>query len=498
MDLDYSRDSLLTKFAIETLKDRYLTPEETSPQEAFARASKAFADDDSHAQRLYDYASKLWFTYSTPILSNGGTSRGLPISCYLLNVGDSRKEILDHYTECGWLSSMGGGLGAYWGNIRSSGVPTSKGSKTFGSIPFIKVIDSEVMAFAQGSTRRSSYAFYQDISHPEVEENIDARKPSGGDADRKCLNLHNAVCITDEFMEAVQRGILWDLKDPHTGKTVKSIKARDLWQKIIETRLQTGEPYLFFKDTVNRAMPESQKALGYKINASNLCSEITLYTASNRSAVCCLSSVNLEKFDEWETDPLFIEDLVRMLDNVLTSFVNNAPIELWRASHSVIKERALGLGALGFHYYLQKHGIPFEGPIAKGVNKKLFNHVHENAMKATRKLAQERGPAPESSEEDPVRNLYVMAVAPNASTSILANTSPSVEPIRANIFAHKTLSGSFMVKNKFLEELLESKGQNTESVWQSIALNEGSVQHLGFLDSWEKQVFKTAIEMKIW
>lgn len=495
MQIYYDRDELLTPFAIKTLQERYMIPGEVSPQDAFARAAKAFADNDEHAQRMYDYASKQWFMFSTPILSNGGTSRGLPISCYLQNVEDSRKGILDHYTEVGWLSSMGGGLGGYWGNLRSDGIKTSKGSVSFGTIPFLKVLDAEVMAFVQGGTRRASYAWYQRIDHPEIEENLIARKPTGGDPNRKLLNLHNAVCITDKFMEAVEQGKDWNLIDPHTKSTVKTTSARALWELIIHTRAETGEPYLFFTDTVNRAVPKSQKDLGLTVDSSNLCAEVTLATSPERTAVCCLSSPNLEYFDEWSKDPLFMEDINRYLDNVLTFFIKSAPEPLWRATFSALRERALGIGAMGFHSYLQRNMIPFEGPIARGVNKKIFAYMKAELEKSTRKLAQERGACPDSSLEDPVRNMWLMAVAPNASTSILANTSPSIEPIVANAFSHKTLSGSFLVRNKYLVGLLESKGLNTEEVWQSITLNDGSVQHLEELTDWEKEVFKTAVEL---
>lgn len=495
MIIDYSRDELLTPFAKATLKDRYQLPTEASPQDAFSRAAKAFADDDAHAQRLYDYCSNLWFMFSTPILSNGGTERGLPISCYLQNVEDSRKGILDHYTESGWLSSMGGGLGAYWGNIRTSGSKTSKGSMSFGVIPFKKILDALVMAFAQGGTRRASYAYYMPIDHSEVEESITARKPTGGDPNRKLLNLHNAVCITDAFMQAVKLGKDWDLKDPHSKAVTKTVKARDLWQLILETRMATGEPYIFFTDTVNRLKPAAYKALGLTIDGSNLCSEITLHTSSERTAVCCLSSVNLEKFDEWKDHPTFIEDLVRMLDNVITFFAKNAPTELWRAVYSSLRERSLGLGAMGFHAYLQNNNTPLEGPLAVGLNRKMFSLLNEKAMAATRLLAKERGPAPDALMEDPVRNIHVMAVAPNASTGILCNTSPSIEPLAANAFTQKTMSGSFLVKSAALERLLEKKGMNTDETWQSIIVNDGSVQHLPYLDEWEKDVFKTAFEL---
>lgn len=496
MDIDYSRDSLLTNFGIETLKDRYMVPGETSPQEAFARAAIAYSDNKEHARRIYNYASNLWFMFSTPILSNGGTKRGLPISCYLSSpIPDSRIGIMDHMKENMFLASNGGGIGGYVGNLRSDGVKTSSGSQSTGSIPFIKSFDSHIMAVNQGSTRRGSVAYFQDISHPEIEEFIELRKPSGGDINRKALNIHNAVNITDKFMEAVLRGDSWSLIDPHTKETVKKVDARDLWQKILETRMVTGEPYITNIDTVNKFLPNSQKSLGLRVNGGNLCNEVLLPTNTERTAVCCLSSINLEKFDEWKDDELFIEDLVRFLDNVITSFIKEAPGELSKAVYSASQERSIGLGAMGFHSYLQKNNIPFEGPLASGINRKLFSHIHEKAIAATQKLAEERGSCPDALGEKR-RNMHVIAVAPNASSSIICGgTSPSIEPIRANAYTHKTLSGSFLVKNKFLEALLEQYNQNTEEVWTSIITNKGSVQHLDFLSEWEKDVYKTAIEI---
>jgi len=349
INIDYSRDDLLTESGKTILKDRYLLPTEASPQDGFARAAKTFADDQAHAQRLYDYASKLWFMFSTPVLSNGGTTRGLPISCFLNYVDDSREGLADHYTENIWLSSMGGGIGGYWGNVRSQGMATSIGNKTTGVIPFMHVVDSQMTAFHQGATIRGSYASYMDISHPEIVEFIEMRKPTGGDIHRKNLNLHHGINITDAFMEAVQKGDSWDLIDPHTKQVIKTTDARTLWIKILETRIATGEPYISFIDTVNAALPESQKKLGLKFNHSNLCSEITLPTAKDRTAVCCLSSVNLEYFDEWKDNKLFIEDLVRMLDNVLEHFITSAPSYMWRAVNSARCERAIGLGAMGLH-----------------------------------------------------------------------------------------------------------------------------------------------------
>ena len=496
------RDNLLTDFGKTTLKDRYLLPEENSPQEAFLRAAKAYSDNDEMAQRIYDYASKLWFMYSTPILSNGGTERGMPISCFLNYVGDSREGLTDHYTENAWLTSIGGGIGGYWGDIRSDGVKTSGGSQSSGTVPFLKVVDSEIMAFSQGKTRRGSYAAYMNISHPEILEFLDIRKPSGGDIHRKCLNLHHGINITNDFMELIEKCIqeptyddTWNLIDPHTKETVRKVSARDLWLKILENRVATGEPYICFIDHINDALPETQKKLGLSVRHSNLCTEITLPTNEDRTAVCCLSSVNLEKYDEWKNDKLFISDLVRFLDNVLQSFIENAPDSVFRAKFSATQERSIGLGAMGFHAYLQKNNIVFESVMAKAKNKIMFKHIKDEAVKESQRLAVKRGEAPDM-EGTGMRNAHLLAIAPNASSSIICGTtSPSVEPFRANAYVQKTMSGSFLVKNKFLEKLLETKGINNEKTWTSILGNRGSVLHIKELSAWEKDVFKTAIEI---
>jgi len=495
INIDYSRDELLTDSGKTILKDRYLLPTEASPQDGFARAAKTFADDQAHAQRLYDYASKLWFMFSTPILSNGGTTRGLPISCFLNYVDDSREGLADHYTENIWLSSMGGGIGGYWGNVRSQGMATSIGNKTTGVIPFMHVVDSQMTAFHQGATRRGSYASYMDVSHPEIVEFIEMRKPTGGDIHRKNLNLHHGINVTDAFMEAVQKGEAWDLVDPHTKQVIKTIDARTLWIKILETRIATGEPYISFIDTVNAALPESQKKLGLKFNHSNLCSEITLPTAKDRTAVCCLSSVNLEYFDEWKDNKLFIEDLVRMLDNVLEHFITSAPSYMWRAVNSARCERAIGLGTMGLHSYFQKREVAMDGEKSKDINDFIFKHIHNEAQAANEKLGAERG-SPADMEGTGLRHSHVIAIAPNASSSVICGgTSPSIEPLRANAFSQKTLSGTFLMKNKYLERVLLKHDRNNKEVWKSIVTNGGSVQHLDFLSDEEKVVFKTAIEM---
>ena len=502
MLINYDRDKYLSEFSHKTLQDRYLVAGEESPQDAFARAAKAFSDDDAHAQRLYDYASKLWFMFSTPVLSNGGTTRGLPISCFLNYVEDSRQGITGHYTENAFLSSVGGGVGGCWSDVRSVGSKTSNGSESTGVIPFMKVVDAEMLAFSQGVTRRGSYAAYLDISHPEVEEFLDVRKPTGGDVNRKSVNLHHGILIGDDFMELIEGATReegfddsWKLIDPHTNQVTKTVSAKTLWVKLIQNRVETGEPYIMFKDTVQDALPKYQKEAGLKVNHSNLCSEITLATDDDRTAVCCLSSVNLEEYDEWKHDDNFIPDLIRMLDNVISYFIENAPMHLARAVYSASRERSLGLGAMGFHAYLQRHNIPFESASAKGANMKMFQHIKWRAVNATKQLAEERGECPDGVGHG-VRNAHLLAVAPNASSSIICgNTSPSIEPYRANAFTQKTKSGSSLLKNEYLEHVLQELDQDTDDVWKSIITNNGSVQHLDFLDEWTKDVFKTAVEI---
>jgi len=502
IEIDYSKDSLLDEFSLRTLKERYMVPGETSPQEAFARAAQAFADDEAHAQRLYDYASKQWFMFATPVLSNGGTKRGLPISCFLNYVDDSREGITEHYTENAYLSSFGGGIGGTWTDVRSQGTKTSKGSESTGVIPFMKVVDAEMLAFSQGVTRRGSYASYLHMSHPEIEEFLDIRKPTGGDTNRKCLNLHHGVVIPDKFMEIIHRATKedgfddsWALIDPHSQEVKKIVSARTLWVKLLQNRMETGEPYLMFEDAVQENLPEFQKRKGLSVHHSNLCSEITLATNDERTAVCCLSSVNLEYFDEWSKIPAFIPDLVRMLDNVLTVFIDTAPPQLEKARFSAMRERSIGLGAMGFHAYLQKTNVPFEGMWATSNNMKMFSYIKEKADETTRKLAVERGACPDDDTAS-VRNAHLLAIAPNASSSIICgNTSPSIEPFRANAYTQKTKSGSHLHKNKYLEKVLEKYNQNTSETWQSIITNRGSVQHLEFLTPEEKNVFKTAVEI---
>jgi len=503
--IDYSKDALLDEFAHATLRDRYMIPGENSPQEAFARAAETFADDDAHAQRLYDYVSNLWFMFATPVLSNGGTRRGLPISCFLNYVDDSREGITEHFTENAFLSSFGGGIGGTWSDVRSVGTKTSKGSESTGVMPFMKVVDAEMLAFSQGVTRRGSYASYLHISHPEIEEFLDVRKPTGGDTNRKCLNLHHGVVISDSFMERIHNAgkinnfdDSWDLIDPHTQQVVKTVSARALWVKLLQNRMETGEPYIMFENAVQNELPDFQKRKGLKVHHSNLCSEITLATDEERTAVCCLSSVNLEYYDEWKNHPAFIPDLIRMLDNVLTNFIDNAPEQLERAKFSAMRERSIGLGAMGFHAYLQRNGIPFESAMAGGTNLEMFNYIKSKADQTTRELAIERGACPDDDTAS-VRNAHLLAIAPNASSSILCgNTSPSIEPFRANAYTQKTKTGSNLVKNKYLDNIIREKSNSEDEYaeyWRSIVANKGSVQHLDILEDWDKDVFKTAVEI---
>ncbi|MAR57351.1 MAG: ribonucleotide-diphosphate reductase subunit alpha, partial [Rickettsiales bacterium] len=446
--------------------------------------------------------SKLWFMPATPVLSNGGTSRGLPISCFLNETEDSLEGIVNLWNENVWLASRGGGIGSYWGNLRSLGEKVRRNGKTSGVIPFVRVQDSLTLAISQGSLRRGSSAVYLDISHPEIEEFLEIRRPTGGDPNRKALNLHHGVCITDAFMEAVEQGAEWGLRSPHTNEVVETVKARDLWAKLLTMRVETGEPYIINIDTVNRAIPEHHKQLGLNVKMSNLCSEITLFTGfdhlgESRTAVCCLSSLNLENYDEWKDDPQFIEDVMRFLDNVLSDFIEKAPDSMKRAKYSAMRERSVGLGVMGFHSFLQSKMIPFESVMAKVWNKKMFEHIRKQADSASVKLAHERGACPDAADCGIMERFSnKMAIAPTASISIIAgNASPGIEPFAANAFTQKTLSGSFQVRNRYLKQLLAEKGKDNDEIWSSVTTHEGSVQHLDFLDENEKLVFKTAYEM---
>ena len=500
VEVDRSRDALLTDFGKTTLEDRYLLPGE-SYQDMFARVATAYADDADHAQRIYDYISQLWFMPATPVLSNGGADRGLPISCFLNSVSDSLEGIVGSWNENVWLAANGGGIGTYWGGVRSIGERVKGQGQTSGIIPFIRVMDSLTLAISQGSLRRGSAAVYLDIYHPEIEEFLEIRKPSG-DFNRKSLNLHHGISITDAFMEAVRDGTDFGLLSPKTGEVVKLVDARTLWQKILEIRLQTGEPYLIFSDTVNRAMPQHQRDLGLSVRQSNLCSEIMLHTGPDhvgkeRTAVCCLSSLNAESFMEWREHPTFIEDVLRFLDNVLQDFIDRAPPAMEPARYAAMRERSVGLGVMGFHSFLQSQNVPFESALAKSWNMRLFKHVRREADKASRVLAEERGPCPDAGDKGVMERFsHKLAIAPTASISIICGgTSAGIEPIPANIYTHKTLSGSFAVKNPYLERVLDAKGTNSDEIWSSILENEGSVGHLDCLSADEKDVFKTAFEL---
>ncbi|MBA2933110.1 ribonucleoside-diphosphate reductase subunit alpha [Sphingomonas sp. CGMCC 1.13654] len=500
LEVDHSRDALLTDFGKDTLNDRYLLPGE-SYQDLFVRVASAYADDAEHAQRLYDYISKLWFMPATPVLSNGGTGRGLPISCFLNSVPDSLEGIVDTWNENVWLASRGGGIGTYWGNVRGIGEPVGLNGKTSGIIPFVRVMDSLTLAISQGSLRRGSAACYLDISHPEIEEFLEIRKTSG-DFNRKALNLHHGVLITDEFMEAVRDGREFELKSPKDGSKRGEVNARALFQKLVEVRLATGEPYIVFADTVNRTMPKFQRDVGLKVSTSNLCSEITLPTGKDqfgefRTAVCCLSSLNLETWDEWNGDARFIEDVMRFLDNVLQDFIDRAEPSMARAVYSASRERSVGLGVMGYHSFLQARGLGFESAMAKSWNMKMFRHIRAKADEASMLLAHERGPCPDAADQGVMERFSCkMAIAPTASISIICGgTSACIEPIPANIYTHKTLSGSFSIKNPYLQKLLQAKSKDSDAIWNTILEKGGSVQHLDFLTQDEKDAYKTSFEI---
>ncbi|MGO1121017.1 ribonucleoside-diphosphate reductase subunit alpha [Rhodovibrionaceae bacterium A322] len=499
--MDRTRDAKLTDFGKATLTDRYLLPAE-SFQDLFARVAAHFADDTAHAQRLYDYISNLWFMPATPVLSNGGTDRGLPISCFLNEANDSLQGIVDIWTENVWLAARGGGIGSYWGNLRSIGEKVGMNGKTSGVVPFIRVMDSLTLAISQGSLRRGSAAIYMQIDHPEIEEFVEIRRPTGGDPNRKALNLHHGVVISDAFMRAVMDDEDWALKSPKDGTVIQTVSARALWIRILTARVETGEPYILYGDHVNRALPEHQKLSGLKVKMSNLCSEITLPTGIDhrgvdRTAVCCLSSLNLETYEEWQDHPTFVGDVMRFLDNVIQDFINRAPESMQRARYSAMRERSVGLGVMGFHSFLQKRGLPMESAMAKVWNNRIFKQIRAQADEASVTLAEEKGPCPDAAEHGIMERFSnKMAIAPTASISIICGgASPGIEPIAGNAFTHKTLSGSFAVRNKHLEKLLEEKGYNDEETWTSITVNEGSVQHLDFLSDDEKDVFKTAFEL---
>ena len=499
--IDRSKDEKLTNFGKATLSDRYLGQSE-SHQDLFARVASTYADNNLHAQRIYNYISNLWFMPATPILSNGGNERGLPISCFLNEAGDSLSSILDLWSENVWLAARGGGIGSYWGNLRSIGEKIGRVGKTSGIIPFIKVMDSLTMAISQGSLRRGSAACYLPIDHPEIEEFIEMRRSTGGDPNRKALNLHHGVLVSDAFMRAVETNSQWALKSPKDAIIQSTVSARNLWIRLLTARIETGEPYIIYIDTVNRLIPQHHKLAGLEVKTSNLCSEITLPTGidkdgNDRTAVCCLSSLNLETYDEWKDKPQFIEDIMRFLDNVLTDFINHAPDSFKNAKYSAMKERSVGLGVMGFHSFLQKNSIPLESVMSKVWNNKIFKHIQTKVDQASKILAEERGACPDAEEYGfKERFSNKTAIAPTASISIICGgTSPGVEPVAANSYTHKTLSGSYNVRNKYVQKVLEKHGRNDEETWSSITTNQGSVEHLDFLSSHEKDVFKTAFEL---
>jgi len=499
--IDRSKDAKLTDFGKATLSDRYLGLNE-SFQDLFARVASTYADNNLHGQRIYNYISDLWFMPATPILSNGGTKRGLPISCFLNEASDSLGGILDLWSENVWLAAKGGGIGSYWGNLRSIGEKIGKVGKTSGIIPFIKVMDSLTMAISQGSLRRGSAACYLPIDHPEIEEFIEMRRPTGGDPNRKSLNLHHGVLVSDAFMRAVETDDQWTLKSPKNGIVQSTVSARNLWIRLLTARVETGEPYIIFIDTVNRLIPQHHKLAGLNVKTSNLCSEITLPTGidkdgKDRTAVCCLSSLNLEKYDEWKDNKNFINDVMRFLDNILSDFIEKAPDSFKNAKYSAMRERSVGLGVMGLHSYFQKKMMPLESVMSKIWNNKIFKNIQEKVDKASKILAEEKGPCPDAAEYGfNERFSNKTAIAPTASISIICGgASPGVEPVAANSYTHKTLSGSYNVRNKYLEKILEKYKKNNEEIWSSITTNQGTVSHLDFLTDLEKDVFKTAFEL---
>lgn len=498
---DSSRNELLTDFGKATLSDRYLLPGEDY-QDLFARVASYYGADADHAQRIYDYMSQHWFMPATPVLSNGGTGRGLPISCFKPRSGDSMDEIRGTWDECIDLARMGGGLGVYYGDIRSIGESVGINGKTSGVIPFMKVQDSLTLAISQGDLRRGSAAVFLPVWHPEIIEFIELRRPTGGDPNRRCLNLHHGVVVDDAFMKAVESGADYNLRSPKTGEVIRSVKARDVWIRLLTARMEQGEPYIMYGDTVNRAVPDIYKKLGHTVEQSNLCLEIFLKTGkdhlnNHRTAVCCLSSLNLETYDQWKDDPQFIHDVMLFLDNVLQDFIDRAPDTMARAKYAAMRERSVGLGVMGWHTFLQDRGIPFASVMAKVWNRRIFKEIRAQADAASIRIADVRGACPDAVDAGiHERFTHKLAVAPTASISIIAGTtSPGIDPITANVYLQKTLSGSFTVRNRSLERVLDAHGKNTPDVWQSITLNKGSVQHLDFLTDDEREVYKTAFEI---
>lgn len=492
MKIDFSYDKALTEQAFKLLQDYYMIAGEDSPQQSYARAAKGYGSRPELAQRIYEYAAKQWFMFASPVLSNAprepnGVSKGLPISCFLSHVPDTIEGLIQHQSELSWLSVKGGGVGGHWSQVRDVD------DKSPGPIPFIHTVDAAMTAFKQGKTRKGAYAAYLDVSHPSISEFLNIRVPTGGDVNRKCFNIHNAVNLSDGFMYAVMEGKSWPLIDPATKTIREQVDARELWQRILEVRYRTGEPYLNFIDAANRGLNKAQYDKGLRVKGSNLCNEIHLVTDENRTAVCCLSSVNLERFDEWK-DTDMIGDLVEYLDDVLTYFIANCPDELYKARYSAMMERSIGIGAMGWHGYLQKSGIPFESALAIARTHNIFSLMQEKAQKRSKQLAKERG-EPQDLVGTGYRNAHLFAIAPNANSSIICGCSPSIEPVKDNAYSHRTRIGTHLVKNKYLESLLRSKGEDKDEVWESIILNRGSVRHLKFLTDYEKDIYKTFEEI---
>ncbi len=503
MKTNNSRDDLLSEAGKETLKDRYLMKNETY-QGMFALVAKAYGINPEHAQRIYNYISQHWFMPSTPILSNGGNERGLPISCFLSEATDKMDGIVETWNENTWLSVKGGGIGSYWGNIRSIGERIGQVGKSSGVVPFLKVQDSLTLAISQGSLRRGSSAIYMPVWHPEIEEFIEIRRPTGGDPNRKCLNLHHGVVLDEEFMQAVEKGEEYALRSPKDMAVVERVSARDIWRRILTARMETGEPYIMFKDNVNKYTPSHHKYLGgMDAKMSNLCSEILLptgkdYLGKERTAVCCLSSLNLNYFYQWRHEPDFIKDVMEFLDNVLEDFIQKAPDSHAKAKYSAMRERSVGLGVMGLHDLYQSKGLAWGSPEAYELNKIVFSHIKEHADEANLSLGQERGPCPDAFDAGELKRFsYTMAIAPTASISVLCGeASPGIEPCFSNIYTHKTLSGTFVIKNKNLEKLLKSLDKDNQETWSNIVANEGSVQQLDCLTPEQKEVFKTAFEIE--
>ena len=493
--INLERDKLFDALGLQRLRESYMMEEEVSPQERFAYVSEAFGSNPEHSQRLYEYSSKHWLSYSTPILSFGRSKRGLPISCFLNYMEDSAEGLVDNLSETNWLSMLGGGVGIHLG-IRNSD------DKSTGVMPHLKMYDASSLAYRQGRTRRGSYAAFLDVNHPDIIQFLEMRKPTG-DQNLRTLNLNHGVNISDEFMQVIERCMKdpeanddWALKNPANGEVVEVVSAKGLWQKMLDLRMQTGEPYFIFIDTANRELPEWLKDKGLRINGSNLCTEIFLPTSADRTAVCCLSSVNLEYYDDWKDNEQFIPDVMEMLDNVVEYFITNAPKHISRAVRSATAERSVGLGSLGFHAYLQKNNMPIDGVMAKLTNKDIFAHINKECARADNILVLKRGACPDASEFGIQRRFsHHMAIAPNASSSlIMGNTSPSVEPYRANVFRQDTLSGAHVYRNRFLSKRLAELGMDDDDTWASIIANDGSVQHLGIPED-VKEVFKTAMEI---